>query len=169
MNRHTEKLELININKLIPHANNARTHSSDQIKKIQSSLREFGFINPVLIDKDCGIIAGHGRVEAARREGMTEIPCVLVEHLTEAQKKAYIIADNRLALDAEWDMEILKIELEELKEADFDILMTGFNGDEIDDIFVAKLPGPSRTTTRLNFPKSRKRILGTHMLLADIA
>lgn len=160
MNRHTEKLELININKLIPHANNARTHSSDQIKKIQSSLREFGFINPVLIDKNCSIIAGHGRVEVARREGMTEIPCVLVEHLTEAQKRAYIIADNRLALDAEWDMEILKIELEELKEADFDILMTGFNGDEIDDIFVAELPGAVEDDYEIELPEEPKTHLG---------
>ena len=97
MSKHTEKLELIAIDKLIPYANNARTHSDEQIKKIQASLREFGFVNPVLIDKDCGIIAGHGRVEAAKREGMKEIPCVWVEHLTDAQKKAYILADNKLA------------------------------------------------------------------------
>ena len=91
MSRHTDRLEIVSIDKLIPYANNARTHSDEQIKKIQASLREFGFVNPVLIDKDCGIIAGHGRVEAAKREGMTEVPCVWVEHLTEAQKKAYIL------------------------------------------------------------------------------
>ena len=80
----------------------------------------------MLIDKDCGIIAGHGRVEAAKREGIAEVPCVWVEHLTEAQKKAYILADNRLAEDAGWDFELLSVELEELKELDFDIGLTGF-------------------------------------------
>jgi DNA modification methylase len=135
MGRSTEKLEIIDISKLIPYANNARTHSDEQIKKIQSSIREFGFVNPVLIDKNYGIIAGHGRVEAAKREGMTEVPCVWVEHLTEAQKKAYILADNRLALDAGWDMDVLKVELEELKEINFDIDLTGFNSDELSDIF----------------------------------
>ena len=135
MSKHTEKLELINIDKLIPYANNARTHSDDQIKKIQASIREFGFVNPVLIDKDYGIIAGHGRVEAAKREGMTEVPCVWVEHLAEAQKKAYILADNRLALDAGWDFKLLSVELEELKELDFDIGLTGFGADELSDIF----------------------------------
>lgn len=134
MSKHTEKLELIAIDKLIPYANNARTHSDDQIKKIQASLREFGFVNPVLIDKDYGIIAGHGRVEAAKREGMTEVPCVWVEHLTEVQKKAYILADNRLAEDAGWDMGILKVELEGLQDIDFDISIAGFDDDEIKGI-----------------------------------
>ena len=86
---------------------------------MRSSLREFGFINPVLIDKEKNIIAGHGRVMAAREEGIKEVPCVLVEHLTEAQKKAYILADNRLAMDAGWDDEMLALELENLKELDF--------------------------------------------------
>ena len=99
----TEELKLIDIDELIPYANNARTHSKDQINKLRSSLREFGFINPILIDKDYNILAGHGRVMAAREEGIKEVPCVLVEHLTEAQKKAYILADNRLAMDAGWD------------------------------------------------------------------
>jgi DNA modification methylase len=130
-----ERLEYIEIDRLTPYANNARTHSDEQIKKIQASLREFGFVNPVLVDKDNGIIAGHGRVEAARREGLTEVPCVRIEHLTEAQKKAYILADNRLALDAGWDMDILKVELEELKELDFDIDLTGFSDEELSDIF----------------------------------
>ncbi len=135
MSRHTDRLEIVSIDKLIPYANNARTHSDEQIRQIQASLREFGFVNPVLIDKDCGIIAGHGRVEAAKREGMTEVPCVWVEHLTEAQKKAYILADNRLAEDAGWDFELLSVELEELKELDFDIGLTGFGADELSDIF----------------------------------
>ena len=131
MSKHTEKLELIDISKLIPYANNARTHSDEQIKKIQASIREFGFVNPVLIDKDCGIIAGHGRVEAAKREGIKKVPCVWVEHLTEAQKKAYILADNKLALEAGWDDNILRLELAELNEMDFDISITGFEEEDI--------------------------------------
>lgn len=135
MGRHTEKLEIVDISKLIPYANNARTHSDEQIKKIQSSLREFGFINPVLIDKDCGIIAGHGRVEAAKREGMTEVPCVWVEHLTETQKRAYILADNKLAEYADWNQSFLTLEIEELLNVDFDINITGFtqNNINVDD------------------------------------
>ena len=96
----TSELQLVPLNKLVPYQNNARTHSPEQINKLRSSLREFGFINPVIIDRDFGIIAGHGRVLAAREEGITEIPCVFADHLTEAQKKAYILADNRMALDA---------------------------------------------------------------------
>lgn len=134
MGRQAEKLEIVDISKLIPYTNNARTHSDEQIKKIQSSIREFGFVNPVLIDKNYGIIAGHGRVEAAKREGMTEVPCVWVEHLTEAQKKAYILADNRLAEDAGWDMDILSAEIEALKEFDFDIGLSGFTEMEIADM-----------------------------------
>ena len=131
MSKHTERLELIAIDKLIPYANNARTHSDEQIKKIQSSLREFGFVNPVLIDKDCGIIAGHGRVEAAKREGIVEVPCVWVEHLTDAQKKAYILADNKLAELAGWDEEMLRDELAYLDALKFDTSVIGF---EIDDV-----------------------------------
>lgn len=117
----------VEIDRLIPYANNARTHSSEQIKLIQSSLREFGFINPVIIDKNFGIIAGHGRVIAAQKEGITKIPCVKVEYLTEAQKKAYILADNRLAELSEWDEELLKIEIEELEGLDFDVDLLGFD------------------------------------------
>ena len=131
----TEELKLINIDELIPYANNARTHSKDQINKLRSSLREFGFINPILIDKDYNILAGHGRVMAAREEGIKEVPCVLVEHLTDAQKKAYILADNRLAMDAGWDDEMLALELENLKELDFDMDLTGFDAAEIDELF----------------------------------
>jgi len=133
--KRTEELKLINIDELIPYANNARTHSKDQINKLRSSLREFGFINPILIDKDYNIIAGHGRVMAAREEGIKEVPCVLVEHLTEAQKKAYILADNRLAMDAGWDDEMLVLELENLKELDFDMDLTGFDAAEIEELF----------------------------------
>lgn len=131
----TSELKLVPLEKLVPYANNARRHSAEQINKLRSSLREFGFVNPVLVDKNFGIIAGHGRVMAAKAENISEIPCVFVEHLTEAQKKAYILADNRLALDADWDEELLKIELEKLRELDFDISFTGFDDSEIGNIF----------------------------------
>ena len=131
----TTDMQLVALDKLVPYANNARTHSPEQIGKLRSSLREFGFINPVIIDRDFGIIAGHGRVLAAREEGITEVPCVFVDHLTEAQKKAYIIADNRMALDAGWDEELLRVEIEALQAEAFDISLTGFGDDEIADLF----------------------------------
>jgi len=131
----TKEMKLVPIDKLVPYVNNARTHSAEQINKLRSSLREFGFINPVIIDGNFGIIAGHGRVMAAKEEGIKEVPCVLVDYLTEAQKKAYILADNRFALDAGWDEELLKLEIESLQGADFDVSLTGFDQTEIDKLF----------------------------------
>ena len=135
MSKTTTDMRLVSLDKLVPYVNNARTHSAEQINKLRSSLREFGFINPVIIDRDFGIIAGHGRVLAAREEGITDVPCVFVDHLTEAQKKAYIIADNRMALDAGWDEELLRVEIESLQAEAFDISLTGFGDDEIADLF----------------------------------
>jgi DNA modification methylase len=131
----TERFEKVDINRLIPYARNARTHSREQILQLRSSLREFGFVNPVLCDKDMNIIAGHGRVMATKEEGMTEIPCVFVEHLTEAQKKAYILADNRLAQNAGWDEELLALEFADLKHLGFDVELTGFDIDEVERLF----------------------------------
>ena len=136
--RTTTELQIVPISKLVPYANNARTHSPEQILKLRSSLREFGFINPVIIDRDYGVIAGHGRILAAREEGLTEVPCVFADHLTEAQKKAYIIADNRMAMDAGWDEELLRVEIEALQAADFDPLLTGFDASELADLFGEK-------------------------------
>lgn len=138
----TTEMQLVAIDKLIPYANNARTHSQEQINKLRASLREFGFINPVIIDRDYGIIAGHGRVIAARQERIKEVPCVFADHLTEAQKKAYILADNRMALDAGWDEQMLRVELEELQDLDFDLELTGFDDKEIDDLFGVGTDGP---------------------------
>ena len=126
------RYENVEINKLIPYENNARTHSEAQVDKIAKSIEQFGFINPVLIDGNYGIIAGHGRVLGAKQLGMTEVPCIFVEDLTETQKRAYILADNKLALDAGWDDEILKGELKFLQEENFDITLTGFEMGEID-------------------------------------
>ena len=131
----TTEMQLVPITKLVPYVNNARTHSPEQINKLRSSLREFGFINPVIIDRDYGVIAGHGRILAAKEEGITEVPCVFADHLTEAQKKAYIIADNRLAMDAGWDEELLRVEIESLQAADFDPLLTGFDEKELSKLF----------------------------------
>lgn len=133
MKTDVRRYENVPIDKLIPYARNARTHTEEQIKKIQSSIREFGFINPVLIDGEFNIIAGHGRVEAAKREEFAELPCLFVEDLTEAQKRAYILADNRLALDAGWDQEMLAIEIDELRDLGFDLELTGFDLDELED------------------------------------
>lgn len=122
------------VNELIPYINNSRTHSEEQVNQIVASINEFGFTNPLLIDEKDNIIAGHGRLLASKKLKMEEVPCIVLSGLTEAQKKAYIIADNKMALNAGWDDELLKIELENLKELDFDLELTGFDVDELDDI-----------------------------------
>ena len=134
--RTTTVMELVSVNKLIPYVNNARTHSAEQINKLRASLREFGFVNPVIIDQNNNVVAGHGRLIAAREEGFTEVPCVLVDYLTEAQRKAYILADNRYAEDAGWDEERLRIEIEALQEQEFDLSLTGFDSDELADLLL---------------------------------
>ena len=135
MSKTTTEMQLVDINKLIPYVNNARTHNAQQINKLRSSLREFGFINPVIIDRDFNVIAGHGRIMAAKEEGINEVPCVFVDYLTEAQKKAYILADNRMAMDAGWDEELLKVEIEALQAEDFDLSLTGFDESELAGFF----------------------------------
>ncbi len=126
---------------LIPYANNSRTHSDEQINQVAASIKEFGFTSPVLIDEDNGIVAGHGRVMAANKLGVDEVPCIQLNGLTEAQKKAYIIADNQLPLNAGWDLDMLKLELDSLNEMEFDIDLLGFDDEflsqvnvDIDDI-----------------------------------
>ena len=131
----TTEMQLVATDKLIPYVNNARTHSAEQINKLRASLREFGFINPVIIDREFNVIAGHGRIAAAKAEGINEVPCVFADHLTEAQKKAYILADNRMALDAGWDEEMLKVEIEALQAEDIDISLTGFDEKELSSLF----------------------------------
>lgn len=125
------KVEYKKIKELIPYCNNSRTHSDEQVQQIASSIKEFGFTNPVLIDGQGGIIAGHGRIMAAQKLKMDEVPTITLSDLSEAQKKAYIIADNKLALNSGWDDELLKIELEQLKELDFDLGLIGFSDDEL--------------------------------------
>ena len=126
---------------LIPYARNSRTHSDAQVAKIAASIKEFGFLNPVITDGQNGIIAGHGRVLAAQKLKLTEVPCIEAAHLSEAQKRAYVIADNRMALDAGWDIDMLKIELKDLFDFNFDLDLTGFNQDELDKFLAEPVEG----------------------------
>jgi ParB-like chromosome segregation protein Spo0J len=122
------------LDRLIPYARNPRTHSDAQVAQIASSIHEFGFNNPILVDTGAGVIAGQGRLLAARKLGLTSVPIIVLDHLTETQKRAYVLADNRLALSAGWDDDILALELLELKESDFDLSLTGFDVKELDDL-----------------------------------
>lgn len=135
MSKTTTEMQIVAVSKLVPYVNNARTHFAEQIMKLRSSLREFGFINPVIIDSDYNVIAGHGSIMAAKEERIKEVPCVLVDCLTESQKKAYILADNRMAMDAGWDEELLRIEIESLQADGFDIGFIGFDENELADLF----------------------------------
>lgn len=123
--------KVLPVDSLIPYARNSRTHSDEQVAQIAASIREFGFLSPIIVDGDKGIIAGHGRVLAAQKLGMESLPCIEASHLTDAQRRAYVIADNKLALNAGWDNELLRIELDALADMGFDLDLTGFEPDEI--------------------------------------
>ena len=131
------KIEFKSIDELIPYARNPRTHSDAQVAQLAGSIKAFGFTNPVLIDSYGGIVAGHGRVMAARRLGLAHVPVVRLEHLTETQRRAYVIADNQLALNAGWDEDLLWLELKELKDAGFDVMLTGFDQREIERLVIS--------------------------------
>lgn len=130
------EVTLTAVEKLIPYANNTRTHSDEQVAQVAASIKEFGFTNPILVDAENVIIAGHGRLLAAQRMGMAEVPCIQLSHLSESQKKAYIIADNKLALNAGWDDELLALELGQLRDDGFDVSLTGFSEDEIASLVI---------------------------------
>ena len=119
---------------LIPYVNNARTHSDDQVTQIAASIREFGFNNPILLDGANGVIAGHGRLLAAKKLGLEQVPCVELSHLSGAQKKAYILADNKLALNSSWDDDLLKLELDNLQTEGIDLDLTGFSEQELNSL-----------------------------------
>ena len=127
-------LEHLPLESLVPYARNSRTHSAEQVAQVAASIREFGFTNPVLIDADGGIIAGHGRVMAARQLGLAEVPCIRLAHLSEAQRRAYVIADNKLALNAGWDEKMLALEFADLRALEYDTTLTGFSLDDIDEL-----------------------------------
>lgn len=129
------KIEYKNTDSLIPYVNNSRTHSDEQVTQVASSIKEFGFTNPILIDEQGGIIAGHGRLMAANKLGLDTVPTITLVGLSEAQRKAYIIADNKLALNSGWDYKLLRLEIGSLESLDFDIELLGFDELEIDSIF----------------------------------
>lgn len=134
-------IEMISPKNLIAYKNNSRTHSKEQINQIENSIKEFGFTNPVLLDKNNEIIAGHGRVLASKKMGIKEVPCLRLSHLSEKQKKAYVIADNQLALNAGWDENILSLEIGDLSDNDFDISLLGFNDLELNGYLLKEFEG----------------------------
>jgi len=129
-----ESIEWKQTGALIPYSNNSRTHSEKQVQQVAASIKEFGFTNPILIDEDNGIIAGHGRLQAAQLLGMDKVPTIALEGFTEAQRKAYVIADNQLAMNAGWDLDALKVEVDRLTELDFDLDLLGFDDDVLADL-----------------------------------
>jgi DNA modification methylase len=166
------QIERIGVEALIPYARNSRTHSDAQVAQIAASIREFGFTNPVLVDEANGIIAGHGRVLAARKLRMADVPAIRLSHLTEAQKRAYVIADNKLALNAGWDIELLRLEINDLRGLEFDVALTGFSTEELDALMAA--PGTEGLTDPDAIPEAPERpiavpgdvwLLGRHRLV----
>lgn len=159
--------KLIPTSDLIPYARNSRTHSEAQVTKIASSIKEFGFINPVVTDGKNGIVAGHGRVLAANKLGLKEVPCVEASHLTEAQKRAYVIADNRMALDAGWDIDLLKVELGDLQGMDFDLSLTGFDPGELENFLAEKTEGLTDPDAVPDVPERAVTVLGDVWLMGN--
>ncbi len=166
------QIERIGVEALIPYARNSRTHSDAQVAQIAASIREFGFTNPVLVDEANGIIAGHGRVLAARKLKMPDVPAIRLSHLTEAQKRAYVIADNKLALNAGWDIELLRLEINDLRGLEFDVALTGFSTEELDALMAA--PGTEGLTDPDAIPEAPEQpiavpgdvwLLGRHRLV----
>jgi DNA modification methylase len=166
------QIERIGVDALIPYARNSRTHSDAQVAQIAASIREFGFTNPVLIDADNSIIAGHGRVLAARKLRMQDVPAIRLAHLTEAQKRAYVIADNKLALNAGWDVELLRLEINDLRGLEFDVALTGFSTEELDALMAP--PGTEGLTDPDAIPEAPEHpiavagdvwLLGRHRLV----
>lgn len=161
------KLNMAAVKDLIPYARNTRTHSDEQVNQIVSSIKEFGFTNPVLVDEQNMIIAGHGRVMAANKLKLKKIPTISLNYLTEAQKKAYIIADNRLALNAGWDEDMLKVELEELNDLEFDISLLGFEDKEIEEMLSAPVDGLTDEDAVPELPEEPTTKLGDLWLLGE--
>ena len=166
------QIEQLKVGDLIPYVNNSRTHSDEQVMQVASSIKEFGFTNPILIDDDGGIIAGHGRLMAAKKLGLDEVPCIRLGHLSEAQRKAYVIADNQLALNSGWDLDTLKLEMDRLGELDFDIELLGFDDDFLASLMIEEpgegltdedaVPEPPETPTTV---EGDVWVLGNHRLM----
>lgn len=161
----TIKVEQRKVVDLIPFARNSRTHSDEQVAQIAASIREFGWTNPILIDGENGIIAGHGRLAAARKLGMDAVPVIVLDHLTDAQKRALIIADNKLALNAGWDHDLLSSELEGLRDDDFDLKLLGFNEDELAALLAEKAEGLTDPDDTPEAPADPVTVLGDVWIL----
>jgi hypothetical protein len=159
------KIETIKTAELIPYARNSRTHSESQVAQIAGSIREFGFTNPVLIDADNGIIAGHGRVLAAQKLGQDKVPCIRLGHLTDTQRRAYVIADNKLALNAGWDEEMLGLELADLASLDFDVSLTGFSEDELAGLLAETTEGETDEDAVPEVPVDPVTVMGDVWIL----
>ena len=144
------------VEKLIPYARNARTHSDEQVAQIAASIAEFGWTNPILAGADGIIIAGHARLLAARKLGMTEVPVIVLDHLTETQRRALVLADNRLALNAGWDEEMLRVELESLQEDDFNLDLVGFSDEELEELLRDPEQSPKARPTKMRFRRRRR-------------
>jgi DNA modification methylase len=166
------------IDKLLPYARNARTHSDEQIAQVAASIVAFGWTNPILVGADGTVIAGHARLAAARKLGMTEVPVIVLDHLNETQRRALVLADNKLALNAGWDEEMLRVELESLKQDDFDLDLVGFTEDEIEEILAGPEEPKYGLTDADNVPDEQERvvtvtgdvwIMGEHRLLCGDA
>lgn len=160
------------ITDLIPYVNNSRTHDDKQVDQIAASIREFGFTNPILIDENNSIIAGHGRLQAAKKLKLTEVPCIVLEGLSEAQKKAYVIADNKLALNAGWNLDLLRVEIEALNELDFDVSLIGFDAEELNALIPEEIPPGLTDEDEVPEPPKEPKtqlgdiwILGNHRLM----
>ena len=156
------------VDKLIPYAKNARTHSDEQVAQIAGSIKEFGFNNPILVDKDNSVIAGHGRLMAARKLGMDKVPVVELDHLTESQRKAYVLADNRIALNSGWDTSMLSLELQDLKD-DIDLSLLGFDPDELDALLnpIEETEGLTDEDAMPDVPDEPKTKLGDIYILGN--
>ena len=163
------QIKEVEVTALIPYAKNSRTHDDAQVAQIAASIKEFGWTNPILVDGDKGIIAGHGRLMAARKLGMTKVPVIELKDMTEAQKKAYVIADNRLALNAGWDNSMLTIELQDLEDEGFDLTLTGFDKDELDALLnpIVETEGLTDEDSVPDIPKEPKTKLGDIYILGN--
>ena len=162
-----QEIEMRSTKELIPYARNTRTHSEEQVGQIAASIKEFGFTNPILVDQDNMIIAGHGRVMAANKLDLKEVPTIRLDYLTEAQKRAYVIADNRLALNADWDYEMLKVELKELDDLEFDVNLLGFEDKEINDLLAEPTEGLADEDEVPDLPDEPVTKLGDMWLLGN--
>jgi len=162
------KIEWRSVETLIPYAKNARTHSDEQVAQIAGSIKEFGFNNPVLVDKENSVIAGHGRLMAARKLGMDKVPVIQLEHLTESQRKAYVLADNRIALNSGWDTSMLSLELQDLKD-DIDLSLLGFDPDELDALLnpIQETKGLTDEDAVPDVPDEPKTKLGDIFILGN--